>query len=273
MGKSKDYEVRNFSPTRRILSDYYMVAGEFHQVMGIVDVDVTDARKRIREIKENDNYYVSTTAWVAKCIAKAVSEDKRFNSFRKGSRKLIIFENIDMSVMIEIPKKDGSKVPYNHTIRNIDAKSVKAITEEIQSVQQKKIEDQEQLTRDSSSKYTWLYMVIPAFFRRIIMKRLLQNPFYVQKIMGTVGLSSFGESVKDLSAWAIPLRDKTLNIVIGGMTKKLVQTSTGVETHEFMHLTFSFDHNIVDGAPCARFVGRVNELMNHAYGLQDISEK
>ena len=68
--------------------------------MGLIEIDITDGWKRIREIKQKEKYSVTLTSWIAKCIAKAVSEDKRFNSYRKGKRKLVIFEDVDMSVMI-----------------------------------------------------------------------------------------------------------------------------------------------------------------------------
>ena len=273
MKKKINYTIKEFSPTRRIMEDYYEVAGEFHFVMGLVEIDITDGWKKIREIKEKDNYKVTLTSWIAKCIAKAVSEDKRFNSYRKGRKKLVIFEDVDMSVMVEIPRKDGKKVPYNHCIRNIDNKSVKEINEEILSIQKKKIEETEQLSRDKSAKYTNLYMLIPTFIRRMVMRRMLRNPFYVHKIMGTVGISTLGEVFKNNTGWAVGLRDKTVNVALGGITQRVIETENGFETRNIYSMTFSFDHSIVDGAPCAAFVARVSELIRNAYGIDNIDEK
>ncbi len=273
MKKKINYTIKKFSPTRRIMADYYEVAGEFHFVMGLVEIDITDGWKRIREIKEKENYSVSLTSWIAKCIAQAVSEDKRFNSYRKGRNKLVVFEDVDMSVMIEITKKDGKKVPYNHCVRNIDKKSIREINDEIKAIQFKKIEETEQLSRDKSAKYTGLYMLIPTFIRRMVMRRMLRNPFYVHKIMGTVGISTLGEVFKDNTGWAVGLRDKTVNVALGGITKRVVETETGFESRSIYSMTFSFDHSIVDGAPCAAFVSRIGKLIRGAYALQNIDEK
>jgi pyruvate/2-oxoglutarate dehydrogenase complex dihydrolipoamide acyltransferase (E2) component len=268
MKKDRKYTVRKFSTTQQIMNDYLEVSGSFPKVMGLVEINITEGRKKIREIKERENYSISLTAWTAKCIAKAVSEDKRFNSFRKGRNKIVVFDDVDMSVMVEILRKDGKKVPYNHTIRKIDTKSIKEITDEIREIQQRKIDEQEQLTRDSTSKFSSLYSLIPAFIRRFFIKRMIKNPFSVKKLMGTVGLTSLGGNVRNMSGYGIPLRDKTLNVMIGGITDKLVKEGNEIVTHECLNLCLQFDHALVDGAPAARFVKRINELMNSAYGLE-----
>lgn len=271
MGKEKNYTLRNFSPTRRIMADYYDVAGKNRRVMGLVELDITNGRERIRKLKEAGNV-VSLTSWVAKCVGKAVSEDERFNTFHKGNRKIITFDDVDMSIMVEIPKKNGGKVPFNHCIRNIDKKSISEINKEIREVQEKKIEESEQLTRDSTSKNSGLYMLIPTFIRRIVMQRMLRNPFYVKKIMGTVGISTIGDIFKGNTGWAVGFGDKTLNVNLGGIVKRVVETEKGFESHEFYSMTFLFDHSLVDGAPCAALVAHVGELLKEAHGLQNINE-
>jgi len=36
-------------------------------------------------------------------------------------------------------------------------------------------------------------------------------------------------------------------------------------------MTISFDHSIVDGAPAARFTGRLKDLIESGYGLDDFT--
>jgi pyruvate/2-oxoglutarate dehydrogenase complex dihydrolipoamide acyltransferase (E2) component len=271
MPSEKEHKVRSFSPTRRILSDYYHIAANMHRIQGLLEMDVTKAEKRIAEIKEKENYQVSHTGWVAACIAKAVSEDKRFNSFRKGRRKIIVFDDIDISMMIEIKTKDGKRVPFNYVIRKAEDKSVKEITDGIRAIQKKKIEESEQLTRESSS-FTSLYMLVPKFLRRLVIKILLSNPFYIKKTIGTVGMTSLGEYVKELTGYAIPFGDKTLNVAIGGMKETVRVIDGKTQNTKILYLTFKVNHEIVDGAPMARFITRVAELMKNAHGLDDITK-
>lgn len=271
MSSEKDYHTRRFSITRKILSDYYHVAANKHRIQGLVEMDVTKAEERIAELKEKENYHVSHSGWIATCIAKAVSENKRFNSFRKGRNEIIVFNNVDISMMIEIKTKEGKRVPFNYVVRNAEEKSVKEITDEIRAIQKKKIEETEQLTRDSSS-FTSLYMLVPKFIRRFVIKKLLSNPFYVKKTIGTVGMTSLGEYVKELSGYAIAFSDKTLNVAIGGMKEYAILEEGKLKNKKVLYLTFKVDHEIVDGAPVARFITRVAELMKNAYGLDDITK-
>jgi pyruvate/2-oxoglutarate dehydrogenase complex dihydrolipoamide acyltransferase (E2) component len=48
-----------------------------------------------------------------------------------------------------------------------------------------------------------------------------------------------------------------------------VVTDGHVTVREYLSLTISFDHDIVDGAPAARFMRRLKELIESGYGLDD----
>jgi pyruvate/2-oxoglutarate dehydrogenase complex dihydrolipoamide acyltransferase (E2) component len=37
----------------------------------------------------------------------------------------------------------------------------------------------------------------------------------------------------------------------------------------YLCLTLSFDHDVIDGAPAARFVSRLRELIESGYGLRE----
>jgi pyruvate/2-oxoglutarate dehydrogenase complex dihydrolipoamide acyltransferase (E2) component len=43
--------------------------------------------------------------------------------------------------------------------------------------------------------------------------------------------------------------------------------NTQVENREYLCLTVSFDHDIVDGAPAARFIQRFKDLVESGSGL------
>ncbi|MHA1259830.1 MAG: 2-oxo acid dehydrogenase subunit E2 [Candidatus Heimdallarchaeaceae archaeon] len=125
MEKKKDYQIKKFSTTRKILADYNDVAATFPRVQGLIEMDVTIAIQKIKEIEEEEEYKISFTGWVAKCVAKAVSENKRLNSYRKGRSKIIVFDKIDISVMVEVVTKKGKYVPFNHVLRDVESKSIK----------------------------------------------------------------------------------------------------------------------------------------------------
>jgi len=40
-----------------------------------------------------------------------------------------------------------------------------------------------------------------------------------------------------------------------------------IAIREYLCMTLSFDHSIIDGAPAERFTGRLKELIESGYGL------
>ncbi|NPD89570.1 MAG: hypothetical protein HGN29_12695 [Asgard group archaeon] len=268
MKKQVKYEIKKFSPIRQILSDFNDEAASMPHVLGLLEIDVTDARRIIKEVQEREGLKLSFTGWIAKCIGDAVKENKRLNSFLKGRSKIIIFENVDISIMIEIKNEKGQEIPYNHIIRKIETKNIREITEEIRSVQNRKIEGKDQV-RGRSSIALKIYSFVPKFIRRMIMKILLRNPFYIQKTAGTVGLTTVGMFIKKVGGWAIPYAIKTLSVAVAGIKEKPAIVDDKIEKRDIANVTFLVDHNLVDGAPSTRFIARVVDLMESAYGLEE----
>ena len=270
MKKEVRYETKKFSPKRRILSDFNDEAACMPHVLGLLEIDVTDARKIIKEHEEKEGFKISLTGWFVKVIGDAVKENMRLNSFLKGRRKIIVFENVDISIMIEISNEKGQKIPFNHIIRKAETKSVREITDEIRSVQNRKLSEKEQFRRRSSFGLI-IYRFIPKFIRRRLLRMLLKNPFYVQKTAGTVGLTTLGMFIKRVGGWAVPYAIKTLNVAVAGIKEKPAIVNGKIEHREIANVTFMIDHNLVDGAPSTRFIARVVDLMESAYALEEFS--
>jgi pyruvate/2-oxoglutarate dehydrogenase complex dihydrolipoamide acyltransferase (E2) component len=67
--------------------------------------------------------------------------------------------------------------------------------------------------------------------------------------------------------WGITIPFLTLNLVVGSIVEKPAWVFDHLGPREFLHLTLSFDHAVVDGAPAARFSQRLTELLQSGYGL------
>lgn len=85
---------------------------------------------------------------------------------------------------------------------------------------------------------------------------------------GTVGLTAVGMFGKG-SGWRIPLTPATLCITLGGIAEKPGVVDGRIEIREYLSVTVSFDHDIVDSAPAARFTQRFKEHIESGYGLID----
>ncbi len=84
--------------------------------------------------------------------------------------------------------------------------------------------------------------------------------------MGTVGITAVGMFGKG-AGWGIPPALPTLMITLGGIGEKPFIIDGRLDTRDFLSLTISFNHDIIDGAPAARFIKRFKELIESGYGL------
>jgi pyruvate/2-oxoglutarate dehydrogenase complex dihydrolipoamide acyltransferase (E2) component len=58
-----------------------------------------------------------------------------------------------------------------------------------------------------------------------------------------------------------------LGLILGGITAKPAVVDGRIAIREYLSVTVDFDHDTVDGAPAARFVQRLRELIEGGYGL------
>jgi len=72
--------------------------------------------------------------------------------------------------------------------------------------------------------------------------------------------------------WAITMPNFTLNIAVGGISMKPGVYKGKIAIREYLDLTVSIDHDVVDGAPATRFVQSFRILLEAAYGLRSLDE-
>jgi pyruvate/2-oxoglutarate dehydrogenase complex dihydrolipoamide acyltransferase (E2) component len=80
------------------------------------------------------------------------------------------------------------------------------------------------------------------------------------KRYGKVAVTAVGMFNKD-SIWFIPHGSATVLITVGGINQKAEYIDNNYVEKEYLCLTASFDHNIVDGAPAARFMKQFTETL------------
>ena len=61
--------------------------------------------------------------------------------------------------------------------------------------------------------------------------------------------------------WLVPLSASTVALSVGGIVERPTATDQGIRGVEHLCLTASFDHDIIDGAPAARFTSRLVEII------------
>jgi pyruvate/2-oxoglutarate dehydrogenase complex dihydrolipoamide acyltransferase (E2) component len=59
----------------------------------------------------------------------------------------------------------------------------------------------------------------------------------------------------------------TPGVTVGGIAEKPGVVDGRIEIREYLCVTASMDHDIIDGTPAARFIRRLKELIENDYGL------
>ena len=247
------FQVVPFPRERHIIVDGLAIGVRRHIVHGLLQVDVTRARQFIREHKARTGETLSFTAFVVACAARAVDTHKHVQAYRDWRNRLIIFDDVDVVVMIE---SEVNHVAIPHIIRAANQKSFRAIHDEIRAVQMRPAQSEQQ-----SGWLMRLAPYVPSFVRRLFIWTRLKNPHWFKQNSGTVVVTAFGMFGRG-GGWGVGILPfHTLGIALGGIAEKPGVVDGRVEIREYLDLTVSVDHDIVDGAPAARFARALVELI------------
>jgi pyruvate/2-oxoglutarate dehydrogenase complex dihydrolipoamide acyltransferase (E2) component len=254
------YQVEPFPNIQRQQVDWLDLMQCQHTIHALLEVDVTGARQSIREYRSKTGEPISFTAFVVWCVARAVDADRRMHAYRKGRGHLVVFDEVDVTVLVE-REVEGKRVPVPYILRAANKKELPEIHREIRSAQV------EEAPQARAVRWLPLWLLLPAFLRRFIWATLLGNPHWRKQVMGTVAVTAVGMFGHG-PAWGIPLTLYTLCLTVGGIARKPGVVRDGanrrnerIEVREYLSLTLSMDHDVIDGAPAARFAAHVKELI------------
>lgn len=255
-----DAQVITYPKYLRMSAEAYRTVRHKPMIHGLLEVDVTRARAALREHKAKSGETLSFTAFLATCLGRAVAEHKAVQAFRLGAKRLILFDDVDISTRVE-HDVGGQKYVVTHIIRAANRKTMRQIHDEVRAAQQSDVQD-----RLERFHYlpTMLYRPVAWVFLRIWTSR----PRLWKEAMGTVGITSVGMFGQG-AGWGIPASAPTaLMLTVGGIGEKQVMVGGRPAIREYLSLTISVDHNLVDGAPATRFTRRLQELIESGYGLE-----
>jgi pyruvate/2-oxoglutarate dehydrogenase complex dihydrolipoamide acyltransferase (E2) component len=266
--KTGPFRVVDLSPARRVWLNTLDLPRPKHCMYGLLEVDVTVARRFIADHKARTGETLSFTGFITFCLACAVDEDKTVQSYLKGRKQLVLFDDVDVGLMVE--RKIGEKSALmGYVIRGANHKTYLEIHQEIRSVQSTPVPP-------SSEMPAWFRsaMLLPWPFSRLlsalfgIAKR--RDPTMPVGMAGTVGITAVGMFGAGHSGWGIYSISHSLDLVVGSTSWKPAVVEGRIEPHEILNLTVLFDHDVIDGAPAARFTHRLVELIESGYGLDKV---
>ena len=264
---NKDFIIKKFPSSRQFTFDVGKIGLKKHHIKALIEIDVTDSRKKIKDKRNETGIRISFNSWLFKCIGRAVYEHKQVQAIRKGKNKLFIFNDIDMSIVVE-KRVNGELVPIPLVIRNINKISITDIYNEIEQAKNKVIGNEKDYVIEKNRKKEpiKIFALLPQFIRLFFWKIFLSNPVRVKKMMGTVIVTSVG-MIGKVHGWIIPYSIHPVCFALGSIVKKPGIVNNNIEIREFLEMTILIDHDVIDGAPSARFVARLSELIEKGYDL------
>ncbi|AGB39453.1 2-oxo acid dehydrogenase subunit E2 [Natronococcus occultus] len=254
-----DATIESFPLGRRGTVDYMRTAGRRSVVHGLVELDVTEARRRIRDHEDRTGTRRSFTAFLVLCLARAIDDHPNVQTYRDWRGRLVRFEDVDVNVLIE-REIDGERIVVPHVLRAANRRSLESIHEEIRAAQ----------TDPNAGRRSALSAAglrLPGPVRRLFWRLPRTFPRRWKRVTGTVAVTSIGMFGAG-GGWAVAPTNYALQLTVGGIERKPRVVDGEVVPRELLDLTVTVDHDVVDGAPAARFVRRLTELVEGADGLE-----
>jgi hypothetical protein len=168
------------------------------------------------------------------------------------------FAEVDINIPIEF-QKDGKFVTKQYIIRNITAKSVKEIADEIEA---------SRTAGDEPGGFVFsglgrrLMLGLPRPLVLMILRLVLGRHKLVKDMSGTAFVTSVS-MFSSAPGFIIPYigGPKACSIAIGSSSRKPVVVGKEIQIREMINLTLVFNHDLVDGAPAARFINELRALV------------
>jgi pyruvate/2-oxoglutarate dehydrogenase complex dihydrolipoamide acyltransferase (E2) component len=255
------YAVETIAPGRPTIIDGLAVGARRHMAHALVEIDVTVPRRVLREHKQATGEAISFTAFVIAAAARAVAAHRHLNSYRDWRNRLIVFDDVDVATLVEA---EAGAVAIPHVVRAANRKSVREIHDEIRAVQARPASSPQRSGRLASLAARR----VPGLMRRLFLRVLRRAPRSLKRLAGTTVVSAVGMFAGRGGGWAVaivPLH--TLALTLGGIVERPALVAGAVVAHEYLDVTVSVDHDVVDGAPAARFVHALRSSIESGAGL------
>lgn len=223
-------------------------AGRRHLMYALVEADLTRPLALLEAHRRSTGERLSLTGYVVTCVARALAEHPEVNAFRRR-RSLVFLDEVIVVVLVEQQVDGRSSLGYV-PIRRADTRTLTEVTAEIRAGK---------ATAPVSNWGQRLVFALPTRVAADVVRRLNHSTRWAQKY-GVTGVNNVGLGA-DVAGWGLSPGAGTLSVTIGGISRR---PGAHDAEHRIAHLTLTFDHDVVDGAPASRFTRRLLELLASA---------
>jgi pyruvate/2-oxoglutarate dehydrogenase complex dihydrolipoamide acyltransferase (E2) component len=218
---------------------------------GLVQCDVT---KTLAQLKSS-NPPLSMTAFIVAAVARAAAAHPEVHAHQNWRGQLTIYHHVDVATLVEVAAPEGS-FPLAHLVRNADTRSLPEISAEIGRIK----------TDPTTGGSGRLFRKTPPWVSRIpgliaLFYGLAARSVRLRRMTGTVSVTSVG-MFGGGGGYGIGLPTiQTLTVLVGGISRRPWVIDGEIVPRDILDLTVTVDHNVVDGAPAARFVADLRRMI------------
>ena len=222
MGKAEILETE-YPSSRQFTFDVGKIGREKHHVKALLEVDVSEAWRILRENRRSEKR-ISFFTWLIKVTADCVAQHPQaagVNLMKKN--KVAFFKDVDISIMLE-KEVNRARVPLPYVVRGADEKTFTQIQEEIDTVKAQAAEGESDyvLGRKSSALWMNLFTRLPQGMRVWAMKVFVLNkPGQMKASMGNVMITTVG-LVGHTHGWIVPFSIHPLCLAFGSINEQAV---------------------------------------------------
>jgi len=258
-----------YPSSRRLTFDLGKVGLGKHHVKALLELDVTEARQKIREARKN-GAKISFFAWLVKATADCVAAHPSVNGFNdQRGNKVVLFRDVDISIAVE-KQVDGARVPLPYVVRKAEKKSIDEICREIEAAQSESVDDEGHyvLGQSNSALAMKFFVALPQWLRLALMRSFFfSNPRRMKDAMGTVMITTVGMA-GHARGWIVPFSMHPLCLAFGSLNAQPALYKGAIQKREILHLTVLIDHDVVDGVPAARFADDLAKRLECGAGIK-----
>jgi pyruvate/2-oxoglutarate dehydrogenase complex dihydrolipoamide acyltransferase (E2) component len=234
------------SALRRVIVDIGAASSRRHAIPAWFSADLTAVLPLLR--------HRSLTVYVAGALARSVARRPRLHAVRDVRGRLVLFDDVDMNISVEV-EAGGRPFPMNHVLRSAQSRSLEDLENEVRVV---KANPERSPTAGLAAPLR-AYLALPPPLRSRLLGSVRRFPDRQKAMMGTVGLTSVG-MYGGGGGLGLPFLVHTLDVLVAGLETRAGFDRDGtLGPRQHLSVSVMADHDIVDGAPLARFLAEFRE--------------
>ncbi len=244
-------ETRPIPATRRFVTGALRAGRRMTPTHALIQCDVTETRAYL----EATDPPLSWTAFIVAAVARAAAAHPEVHAYRTWGAKSVVHRHVDVATLVEVGSPANS-FPLAHLVRDADVRSPADISDEIRKIKANPtIGTSGRLFTQSAPLASRIPGAVALFYQ------LASKSVRMRRMTGTVSVTSVG-MFGGGGGFGIGFPTiQTLTVLVGGISERPWVRDGRIVARKILDLTITVDHNVVDGAPAARFVADLRRMI------------